>query len=119
MNKKNNNFPSQEELERVREKFSDPSYQGGSFVLPEDANSLARTKYEICQSILRYKRERELSREEIAQRIELSKAETEELLFCNIENFTLDRLVSYLERLHMPLQVRVMHEENKNYAKQR
>ena len=107
MIKKNNNFPPASELKRVREKFSDPNYQGGSYVLPQDANFLDKAKYEICQSILHYKRTKKLSKEAVAQRIELSKAETEELLSSQIDKFTLDRLVIYLERLHLPLQIKV------------
>ena len=113
MTKKNNNFPSSSELKRVRGKFSNPNYQGGSYVLPKNANSLDKVKYEICQSILHYKRIKELSREEIAQRIELSQAETEELLFSQIEKFTLDRLVAYLEKLHLPLQIKISQKEDK------
>jgi len=109
-----NNFPSQEELTRVREKFSDPNYQGGNFVLPPNANSLDKVKYEICQSLLNYKITKKLNREEIARLIELSQPETEELLFCNIEKFTLDRLVSYLDKLHLPLQIKITNPKEKS-----
>lgn len=65
-------------------------------------------KFDICQRILAYKRKNNLTREQVAQVIQLSKAETEEILFCYIEKFTLDRLVSYASKLFNPLEVKVV-----------
>ena len=107
MKKRINNypFPSEKELKKVREELSDPNYSRVNFVLEDNATSLDKTKYEICQNIARQKRKKKLSLEKTAQQIQLSIPETEEILFSHIHQFTLDRLFSYAEKLNIPLQV--------------
>src|SRR4051794_18446696 len=112
---KNNKFTPQEEKEfnKLLEKLEDPNYQGGAYALPENSNPLERSKYEICQKILDYKLTKHLSTEEVAKRINLSKIETEEILFCQIEKFTLDRLVAYASELFTPLEIKITKAEEK------
>src|SRR5256885_1285236 len=73
-----------------------------NYDLPENPTSLQVAKFEICQEILGYKLKNNLTREQIAAKIDLSKAETEDILFCCIEKFTLDRLVEYASKLLGP-----------------
>jgi len=100
MKKKNNLSLAEQEFEKYLEKVEDPNYQGETnFDLPENPTSLQLTKFEICKEILGYKLKNNLTREQVAERIGLSKAETEDILFCCIEKFTLDRLVDYASKL--------------------
>jgi hypothetical protein len=94
-----------QEFEKYLEKIEDPNYQGGAYDLPENPTALERMKYDACQSILGYKLTNNLTTQQIAERIGLSKAETEELLFCLIEKFTLDRLVDYASKLFTSSQI--------------
>jgi len=50
--------------------------------LPENATSLEKAKYELCEKILGYQEDNKLSDEILAQRIGLSKDETLQILFC-------------------------------------
>jgi predicted XRE-type DNA-binding protein len=100
---------TKKEFEKYLERIEDPNYQGEeNHDLPENPTPLQVAKFDICQKILAYKRKNDLTREQIAQTIQLSKAETEEILFCHIEKFTLDRLVSYASKLFNPLEVKVV-----------
>ena len=85
----------------------------GSWSLTENATTLEKTKYDICQNILRYQREKNLSDEKLAQIINLTKSETEDILHCRIDYFTLDRLVVYASRLFEPLKIEVVQAKNK------
>src|SRR5437764_14770203 len=88
-----------EQFKKYLEKIEDPNYQGEENQdLPENPTPLQVAKFDICQRILAYKRKNNLTREQVAQTIQLSKAETEEILFCYIEKFTLDRLISYASK---------------------
>ena len=49
-------FPDEKTLNRIREKLSDPAYEGGNFALPEDASEVDRAKYQLCQLIAKYQR---------------------------------------------------------------
>src|SRR3954471_12320462 len=97
--KKNKNLSEEEKFEKHLAEIEDPQNdREENYDLPENPTPLEKGKYNVCQNILRYKRENNLNREEIAKQIQLSKAETEEILFCHIENFTLDRLTEYASR---------------------
>src|SRR5215217_1081481 len=93
------------ELKKILEELEDPNYHGGSWALSPDASPLEKSKYKICQQVIRYKRENKLSTEDLAQQIQLSLAETDDILHCHLTYFTLDRLVDYASKLFEPLEI--------------
>ncbi|CAJ0865773.1 13939_t:CDS:2 [Entrophospora sp. SA101] len=94
------------EFEKHLQKIEDPSYQREiNRALPLHATPLQTTKYQLCKKILGYKLKNNLSREQVAEKINLSKAETEDILFCEIEKFTLDRLTDYASKLFAPCEI--------------
>ena len=112
---KNQKIKKEQEFEKYLEKLEDPNnYEGVNYDLPENPNPLQSAKFEICQEILGYKLTNNLTREQVADKIQLSKAEIEDILFCCIEKFTLDRLVEYASKLLNPIQVKVILEPKKS-----
>ena len=109
---------SKNEKQKFKEflkKVEDPNYQREiNRSLPENPTSLQVSKYKLCKKILGYKLDNKLTREQVADKMGLSKAETEDILFCEIEKFTLDRLMTYAERLFSPLGVEVIVEPKKD-----
>ena len=96
-------------------KVEDPNYQREiNRALPPNANSLQVAKYKLCKQMLIYQQEKKLSDEEIAKKIKLSVAEVEDILFCEIEKFTLDRLVDYAERLFLLTEIKLIIEPKKD-----
>ncbi|KLL04849.1 MAG: hypothetical protein MRERV_1c092 [Mycoplasmataceae bacterium RV_VA103A] len=96
------------------QEIEDPkNNQEVNYDLPENPTPLQVAKFEICQEILGYKLKNNLTRQQVAAKMDLSKAETEDILFCCIEKFTLDRLVEYASRLLDPIQVKVILEPRK------
>ena len=96
-------------------KAEDPNYQREiNRSLPENPTSLQVAKYKLCKQMLIYQQEKKLSDEEIAKRIKLSVAEVEDILFCEIEKFTLDRLVDYAERLFSLTEIKLIVEPKKD-----
>ena len=93
------------------EKIEDSNYSGGSWDLPENPTALEKTKYDICEKILAHKQDNNLTIEKLAQQIKLSKAETEDIIYCRIDHFTLDRLMNYASKLFSPSEVRVVIEK--------
>jgi len=104
----NNPFPNDED---VIKELSHPNYPRVNMALPLNPTPLQIAKYEICQSILSYKRVRGLTEEEVAQNIDLTSAETEDILFCRIDKFTLDRLTDYASKLFSPFHIGVIEAE--------
>src|SRR3954447_1346267 len=96
------------EYQKYLEELCDPNYSGGSWALPENPTPLEQAKYEICKQVVSYKLDTKISTEKLAQKIQLSKAETEDILYYRIDYFTLDRLVYYATRLFKPLEIKMV-----------
>ena len=103
--------PKSKEFKKFLERIEDPNYQGGSWALPENATTTEKIKYDICEKVIKYKREKKLTTEKLAQKISLSLAETEDILYCRIDYLTLDRLLSYTDKLFAPSHLKVIIEE--------
>jgi predicted XRE-type DNA-binding protein len=118
MKKKNNLSAEEQEFEKYLQKIEDPkNNQEVNYDLPENATSLEATKYNISQSILAYQQDNNLTDKEMAERINLTVPELEEILFCQINKFTLDRLMTYASNLFSPAQVKLTIE--KPHSKER
>jgi predicted XRE-type DNA-binding protein len=76
--------------------------------LPENATPLEKAKYELCEKILGYQQDNNLSDKEIAQKIHLTTGETKDILYCHIDYFTLDRLITYASRLFSTSEIKVI-----------
>lgn len=116
MNKNQANLktPEEREFEKYLDKIEDPKNEREvNRNLPENPTVLQVAKYKLCKKILAYQIRNNLTDEELNRRIELSQAETEDILFCEIERFTLDRLMIYASRLFSPNELEVVVEEKK------
>src|SRR4051794_15330158 len=102
------------EFEKYLSEISDPKNDSEvNYSLPKNPTPLQVAKYKICKQILGYKLKNNLTREQVAERIGISKAETEDILFCYIEEFTLDRLITYVSKLLEPAEVNIIVEQKK------
>src|ERR1044072_2809172 len=107
-------------LEKILEELEDPNYQGGSWALSPNASPLEKSKYAICEKVISYKQDNNLTIKDIAQKVELSKAEVEDILHYHLDYFTLDRLVIYASKLLAPTQeIKVIVEESRNNTSQK
>jgi len=111
---------TEEEFEKYLEEIEDPRNEREvNRDLPTNPTVLQVAKYKLCKKILAYQIRNNLSDEELNRKLELSQAETEDILFCEIERFTLDRLLTYASRLFSPSELEVVVEEKKNLANAR
>ena len=79
--------------------------------MPSESASVAeKTKYQFSQVITRYLVRNNLSEAEMANKLGLDKNTTARLLRGYVENFSLDSLISYTEKLHLPLQIKITEE---------
>lgn len=101
-------FPNESTLKRIREKLSDPNYEGGNFALPENASEVDRAKYQLCQLIAKYQREHALLQKQVAEKLGIDESRISEILRGKIESFTLDRLVTYAEKLYGTVQLKII-----------
>ena len=99
LNGKNEKRKLHDSFEEYIKQLENPNYQGGSWALPENPTPLEKSKYEICREILIYQRKHKLTDEKIAQLMELTLPETEDILYYRTNYFTLDRLLTYVNKL--------------------
>ena len=100
-------FPDEKTLKRVRDRLSDPHYEGGDFAVPVNATKADLAKYEICQLIAKYRREHDLKQKELAEQIGVDEPRISDILHGKIQSFTLDRLVSYGEKIFPSLRIKI------------
>jgi len=111
------NKNEKQKFKEFLKKVEDPDYNREvNRSLPVNPNALQIAKYKLCKQMLIYQREHNLSDKEIAKRIKLSVAEVEDILFCEIEKFTLDRLIAYAEKLFSRNGINVVIEPKKDNA---
>jgi len=79
----------------------------GSWMPSKNASINEKTKYQFSQVITRYQVKNSLSESEIASKLNLDRNSTARLLRGYVENFSLDSLINYVEKLYLPLQVKV------------
>ena len=70
-----------------------------SRAIPSDASHTDRIKRDICAELIIYKREHDFNQRELAQKLEISEALVSKILRYRFDEFTLDRLIRYLETL--------------------
>lgn len=97
------------EFEKYLQKMEDPSNQEGiNYDLPENPTPLQVAKFKLCKKMLAHQLSNNLTDEEIARKINLSVAETQDILFSCIEKFTLDRLLTYASQLLSPVEINIV-----------
>jgi len=110
------NNSQDQEFEKYIQELEDPNYQGGSRALSLNPTPLEKSKYELCKKMIIYKRENKLSTEEVAKRIKLSSAETNDILHYRTNYFTLDRLMDYVSKLFSTFDIQITITEKEKRA---
>ncbi|CAG8625982.1 5824_t:CDS:2 [Paraglomus occultum] len=78
-------MPRDKEFEKALQEAEDPKNIGqGSWSLPRNATAAEKTKYELCEKILGYQEDNNLSDEAMARKLHLTQTELEDILFCRI-----------------------------------
>jgi len=86
----------------------------GSWDLPENPTPSQLVKYELCEKILGYQEDNNLSDKEIAKQIDLTLPKTEDILFCRIEKVNSDELINAVSKLFSPAEIKVIVEQKKD-----
>lgn len=107
MNKKQFAFPSEEETEKVIKRFSDPNYRRVNKGLKPNANTQDKIKYELCQSISLNTQENDLAEKELGERLGIDQIKTEYILFSHINKLSLEELTAYVDKLNIPLEIKI------------
>ena len=69
-------------FKEVLAEIESPDYPWVAKDLPEKATQVEKAKYELCQKILGYQEDNNLSDEEISRQLGINKEKTLQILFC-------------------------------------
>jgi len=103
------------DFQKYLQEIESPNYDGPdiSQALPANASPIDKAKYQICEKILAYQQDNNLPIEEVARKIQLTTAETKDIFHYHLNCFTLDRLLTYANRLLSPAGIEVIISEKK------
>ena len=76
-------------------------------LLSKNAGPVERTKHELCEHFIRYRRDEEITQRELAKRLDVTENRVSEILHYHHESFTIDRLLELLSRLKPGISVNV------------
>ena len=93
-------WPKRKAIEKVLKSLDEDSDLYVRAASAESSQS-DRIKRDICAELIIYKREHELNQRELAQKIEISEALVSKILRYRFDEFTIDRLIRYLEKLNI------------------
>jgi predicted XRE-type DNA-binding protein len=91
------NWPEQKEIERVNKKLSKVT---PSKVFDELEDPVDQAKYKICEQFVIYMNNNNLTQNDLALKTEIDKALINKIVHYHFERFTLDKLLTYLNRLY-------------------
>jgi predicted XRE-type DNA-binding protein len=95
-------------LERMRQ----PGYRYINKGLSLNANPLEKSKYDICQDILSYTQENNISDPDLKKRLGIKQIELDYLVYCHVDKFTLDQLVNYASKLFTHFRLGIIPEKS-------
>jgi hypothetical protein len=90
-------FPSKKELEKIRK---ESEKWEGSLALGPNATPLEKFRYQICQELLRYKQDKDLSNVKMAKLLNMPEADLSRIFRHRIDGISTDRLLGLLEKLN-------------------
>ena len=96
--KKNKDFKDLTEEEIVA-RLENDNYEGRNVGLPENPTLEEKTKYRLCKSILTYQQKNKLPLKEAAKDLAISEEELYDICRAKINDFSVARLMFYLEKL--------------------
>jgi predicted XRE-type DNA-binding protein len=90
-------WPKREAIEDIMKTLNDEnSWSHGPGMAVSQVDCI---KYDISSEFIIYKREKNLNQRELAQKLEIGEALVSKILRHKLEDFTIDRLVRYLEKI--------------------
>ena len=97
-------FPNEKELKRVRTKLK---RNQGFLMLSPSAYELAKFRFNICQELLKYAHEHDLTAVEMAKFLEITKADMSRIFNHRITRFSTDKLVRLYSKINPDYRLKV------------
>lgn len=97
-------FPNEKELKRAKAKLK---RNQGFLMLSPDADELEKFRFNICQELLKYAQNHDLTAVEMAKFLEITKADMSRIFNHRIARFSTDKLVRLYSRINPRYRLKV------------
>ena len=97
-------YPSKKKLKEMDEKLS--KLEGTLMVGPSSSSS-DKFRWELCQSIVRFMNEKDMSQVELAVLLGIDQARVSEVVNHRVDKVSTDKLISYNEALNPQIQFQI------------
>lgn len=84
-------FPTKKEIEKT---LKDLKHTEGTLALSPKATALEKFRFNLCQSFLKYKQEKNLTQRKFAEILKVDEAKVSKILHHRIKEFSTDRLIN-------------------------
>lgn len=103
--RKTRKFPGEKELAGVRERLSKGP---AARPLPADAGPVERLKHNLCAEFVKYKNGHGITQKRLAKKLGIDEALVSKIVNYVYDDFTVDRLVKYLEVLYPNMDITLL-----------
>lgn len=97
-------YPNNSQIEQILDAVSDEDFVD---ILPEDASSVDKVKYQLCKKFVSYLEKEEITQAELSRRLDVDRSRVNWIVKYRIEHFTIDRLYELLEKLDPSIELKV------------
>lgn len=94
---KNTSYPSKERLRKMDEKLKKAE---GTFMVGPSSSASEKFRWDLCQSLVKFMIEKEMSQVEFAEFLNIDQARVSEIVNHRIDKVSTDKLTAYNEKIN-------------------
>ena len=97
-------YPSKKKLAEIDAKLSEAE---ATFMAGESSSPAKKFRWDLCQSLVRFMHESNLSQVEFAKLLGIDQARVSEIVRHRIDRVSTDKLISYVEKLNPRIRFKI------------
>ncbi len=97
-------YPDKNQIAEILNSISEDDFVE---ILPPDASSVDKVKYQLCKKFVTYLQDQNISQAEMARRLNVDRSRVNWIVKYKLEHFTIDRLYELLGKLNLNVELKV------------
>lgn len=97
-------YPSKKKLEEMDKKLKNVD---GALMVGPNASPAEKFRWDLCQNLVKYMVEKDLSQVEFAKLLEIDQARVSEIVNHRIDKVSTDKLISYNEKINPKVEFKI------------
>ena len=97
-------YPSKKKLEEMDKKLKNVE---GTLMVGPRSSAAEKFRWELCQNLVKYMAERDLSQVEFAKLLEIDQSRVSEIVNHRIDKVSTDKLISYNEKINPKVEFKI------------